>query len=112
LMGLGVVSSSVVIGIRSGRPTAGIRAFLILCGLFAGAPAGIVCALICHALFRAYGGDWPVLVYGAIGGAFSGVLIACLFDFATKKLHRWTISQLHPLQASRQNTALPKTHSS
>jgi hypothetical protein len=107
LVGLGVVSSSVAIGIRSGRPAAGIRAFLIQCGLFAGAPAGIVCALIGRAFYQAYGGGWAVPVYGAIGGAFSGVLVACLFDFITKKLHRWAAARLPASQASGQNTAFP-----
>jgi len=111
LVGLGVVSSSVAIGIRSGRPAAGIRAFLIQCGLFAGAPAGVVCALIGRALYQAYGGGWAVPVYGAIGGAFSGVLVACLFDFIAKKLHRWAAARLHSSQVLPQNTALPSSHS-
>ena len=55
LVGLGVVSSSFIIGFRSGRSSAGIRAFLLQCGILAGIPAGAVCAWLAQSFFTAYG---------------------------------------------------------
>ena len=89
LLGLGVVSSSFVIGLRSGRPSVGIRALLLQCGILAGIPAGAVCAWLAQSFFAAYGSGWPVLVYGAVGGAVAGVLVALLLDFITRRLHLW-----------------------
>ncbi|HEY5894496.1 MAG TPA: hypothetical protein VIT91_14840 [Chthoniobacterales bacterium] len=89
LLGLGVISSSFVIGLRTGRPAAGIRAFLLQCGILAGIPAGAVCAWLAEAFFVAYGGGWPVLVYGALGGAVAGIVVALSLDFVSRRLHAW-----------------------
>lgn len=93
LVGLGVVSSSFFIGLRTGRAAAGIRAFLLQCGILAGLPAGAVCAWLAQAFFAEYGAGWPVLVYGALGGAFAGLLVALLLDFVSRRLHRWATSR-------------------
>ena len=50
LVGLGVLSSSVVVGMLSGRATDGIRVFLLQCGVIAGVPAGAICALLATSL--------------------------------------------------------------
>ena len=95
LMGLGVISSSVVIGLRSGRPAVGVRALLLQCGVLAGIPAGAVCAWLAQSFFAAYGSGWPVLLYGALGGAFAGILVALSLDFISRQLQAWVYSRLH-----------------
>jgi hypothetical protein len=96
LLGIGVISSSVVIGVRSGRAAVGIRVFLLQCGILAGIPAGAVCAWLVQSFFEAYGGGWPVLVYGALGGAFAGVCVALFLDFISRRFHAWASSRLLP----------------
>jgi hypothetical protein len=96
LLGLGVISSSFVIGIRTGRPAAGIRAFLLQCGLLAGIPAGAVCAWLAQTFFAAYGSGWPVLVYGALGGAVAGIVVALSLDFVSRRLHAWASARFLP----------------
>ena len=96
LLGLGVVSSSFVIGFRSGRPAVGIRAFLLQCGILSGIPAGAACAWLAQSFFAAYGSGWPVLVYGALGGAFAGILVALSLDFVSRRLHFWASARLLP----------------
>lgn len=87
LLGLGMVSSSAFVGLRSGRPALGVRVFLLQCGLLGGIPAGTLCAWLAHSFFEAYGAGWPVLLYGAIGGAVSGIALALLIDFLSLQLH-------------------------
>jgi hypothetical protein len=94
LVALGVISSSFVIGIRAGRPAVGIRAFLLQCGILLGIPAGSACAWLAQSFFAAYGSGWPVLIYGAIGGAFAGVLVAFSLDFISRRLHGWAAARL------------------
>ena len=89
LIGLGVISSSVVIGLRTRRPALGIRVFLLQCGLIAGIPAGAVCAWLAQSFYEAYGSGWPILIYGAAGGAFSGLLVALLLDYISMRFHAW-----------------------
>jgi hypothetical protein len=96
LLGLGVVSSSAFIGLRTGRPALGIRVFLLQCGLVAGIPAGAVCAWLAQSFFEAYGAGWPVLVYGALGGAVGGVLVALLVDVISRQVHGWASARIHP----------------
>jgi hypothetical protein len=97
LVTLGMISSSFVIGLRSGRPAVGIRVFLLQCGILAGIPAGALCAGLSQSFFAAYGSGWPVLVYGALGGAFAGLLVALSLDFIFRRAHRWTLMRLvHP----------------
>ena len=96
LLGIGVISSSVVVGARSGRAAVGIRVFLLQCGILAGIPAGAVCAWLAQSFFEAYGSGWPVLVYGALGGAFAGVFVALFLDFISRRLHSWASARLLP----------------
>ena len=94
LVGIGVVSFSVVVGLLRRSSAAGIRAFLLQCGVLAGIPAGILCAWLAHSVFEAYGRGWLVFFYSALGGALGGVIIALLVDFIFRRLHRWGAARL------------------
>lgn len=94
LVAVGVVSSSVVVGLLSRSSTAGVRAFLIQCGVLAGFPAGILCAWLAHSFFEAYGSGWPIFLYGGLGGALGGIIIALLVAFIYGRLHRWAAAKL------------------
>jgi hypothetical protein len=105
LVGIGVVSSSVFIGVRSGRAASGIRAFLIQTGLLIGIPAGAVCAWLGKSLFEAYGSGWTVLAYGALGGAFAGLLVALILDYVSRRTGTWISGRLQTFGDSRLATA-------
>lgn len=105
LVGIGVVSSSVFIGVRSGRASSGIRAFLVQIGLLCGIPAGAVCAWLGQSLFEAYGSGWTVLIYGALGGAFAGVLVALILDYVSRRMGAWASARLETFRESRLATA-------
>jgi hypothetical protein len=96
LLGIGVISSSVFVGLRSGRAATGLRAFVLQCGILAGIPAGAVCAWLAQSFFEAYGKGWPVLVYGALGGAFAGLFVALLLDFISRRAQSWASARLLP----------------
>ncbi|HWB58039.1 MAG TPA: hypothetical protein VG733_01040 [Chthoniobacteraceae bacterium] len=81
LVSLGVVSSSVVVGIRRRSAQAGVRTFLLLCGALGGVPAGMFCAWFGVSFLQAAGDDAKILVYGGLSGAVGGVLVALLFDY-------------------------------
>ena len=102
LLGLGIVSSSALVGMRSGRPALGVRVFLLQCGLLGGIPAGAVFAWLAQSFFEAYGAGWPVLLYGGIGGAVSGILLAVLIDFISLRLHSWVSVRFQTSRASRE----------
>lgn len=108
LLGLGVISSSFVIGIRSGRAADGVRAFLLQCGLIAGVPAGAVCAMLAGPVFASVAGnsDWLIAVYGGLGGALAGVVIALSLDWISRRLHRWALERL-PFPGGVQAKAIP-----
>jgi hypothetical protein len=87
LVTLGVVSSSVALGFFTKRPQAAVRAFLLQCGVLAGIPAGAVTAWLGRALLEKADPSWMVAVYGSIGGAFAGALLALLLDFIFRHTH-------------------------
>lgn len=91
LVGLGVLSSSVIVGIYSGRTTDGIRAFLLQCGIIIGVPAGAVCALLATSLITELQGaaDWVVLIRGSLCGALAGVIVALALTAISRRLHAW-----------------------
>ncbi|PZR72612.1 MAG: hypothetical protein DLM52_12525 [Chthoniobacterales bacterium] len=89
LVVLGVFSSSVIVGLITRRPVAGVRTFLLECALLAGIPSGILCAWLVHYTIAAAGPGWLISIYGAIGGAVAGLVIALLLDFTFRRLHRW-----------------------
>jgi hypothetical protein len=106
LVALGILSSSVVIGLLTRRPVAGVRAFLLQCALLGGIPSGILCAWLVHYTLAAAGPGWLISFYGAVGGAVAAVVIALLLDFVFRRLHRWGTAKLG---ATRREIAPPST---
>ena len=94
LIGLGVVSSSFVVGLWKGRAAAGVRMFLLQCGLLVGVPAGAVCALLLQWMMAATETVWPTLVGGALGGAVAGLVVALTMDFLFWRLQGWASKRL------------------
>ena len=100
LVGLGVISSSFFVALRAGRPSAGFRAFLLQCGVLAGIPAGAVCAWLGVHFFAAAGGELPILIYGALGGALAGVIVALMLDFVSFRLNGWASARVQSLRSN------------
>ena len=107
LIALGVLSSSVVVGLLTRRPIAGVRTFLVECALLAGVPSGILCAWIVHYTMAAAGDGWLISLYGAIGGAVAGGVIAVLLDFTFRRLHTWAVAKL---PARKRHEIIPGSH--
>ncbi|HKP03760.1 MAG TPA: hypothetical protein VJU77_10435 [Chthoniobacterales bacterium] len=93
LVAVGVLSSSVVVGLLTRKPVAGARAFLLQCALLTGIPSGILCAWLVHYLLEAAGPAWLISLYGALGGAAAGAVVAFLLDFAFRRLHAWATAK-------------------
>ncbi|MFN0076689.1 MAG: hypothetical protein ACKVY0_09460 [Prosthecobacter sp.] len=89
LVALGVVSSSVALGFFTKRPATGVRVFLLQCGVLAGIPAGAVTAWLGRTLFEMADERWLIAVYGGIGGALAGAVLALLLDFIFRRSHAW-----------------------
>ncbi len=86
---LGVVSSSVALGFLTKRPATAVRALLLQCGILAGIPAGAVTAWVGRTVLENVDESWMIAVYGGIGGAFAGALLALLLDFIFRRTHAW-----------------------
>lgn len=86
---LGVVSSSVALGFVTKRPATAVRALLLQCGILAGIPAGAVTAWVGRTVLENVDESWMIAVYGGIGGAFAGALLALLLDFIFRRTHAW-----------------------
>lgn len=99
LLGMGVLSSSVIVGFRSRSSAEGIRAFLLQCvvlaGIAAGA-AGAACAWLGQSLVTGTPGGWPIAVCGALAGAIAGIVVALSLDLASRHLHRWALERIKP----------------
>ncbi len=89
LVTLGVVSSSVALGFFTKRPATAVRVFLLQCGILAGIPAGAVTAWLGRALLEKADEGWVIAIYGGIGGAFAGALLALLLYFIFRRTHVW-----------------------
>lgn len=98
LAGLGVISSSVALGFYTKRPATAVRALLLQFGILAGIPAGAVSAWVADKMFHAFatwqgwtllGAEWKIPLFGAIGGAFAGAILALMLDFILRKTHAW-----------------------
>ncbi len=100
LVGLGVISSSFVVALRAGRPSAGIRAFLLQCGVLAGIPAGAICAWLGHNFYTAAGSELPILLFGALGGALAGLVVALMLDFTSGRLTSWASTRAQSLRGN------------
>ena len=96
LLSLGVISSSVVVGMRRKSAGAGIRVFLILSGLLGGIPSGILCAWIASTFMDMAGVNAKILVYGGLSGAISGLFLAVMFDFIYRNSSRWIERRFSP----------------
>lgn len=94
LVAVGVLSSSVVIGLVARRSSAGVRAFLFQCALLLGIPSGVLCAWLAHWTFSAPASVWLISFYGALGGAVAGVVLALLLDLVFRRLHRWASAKI------------------
>lgn len=97
LIAAGVVSSSFLVGLHSGRSSDGVRAFLLQCGIIAGVPAGALCALLGRSFLESYpgaGADVMVLVCGGLGGAVAGILVALAAHSVFQRLHTWALARL------------------
>jgi hypothetical protein len=86
---LGVVSSSVALGFLTKRPATAVRALLLQCGILAGIPAGAVTAWVGRTVLEHVDESWMIAVYGGIGGAFAGAMLALLLDFIFRRTHAW-----------------------
>ncbi len=86
---LGVVSSSVALGFFTKRPATAVRALLLQCDILAGIPAGAVTAWVGRTLLEHVDESWMIAVYGGIGGAFAGALLALMLDFIFRRTHAW-----------------------
>ncbi len=89
LAALGVVSSSVALGFFTNRPATAVRALLLQCGILAGIPAGAVTAWVGRAVLEKVDESWMIAVYGGIGGAFAGAVLALLLDYILRRTHAW-----------------------
>ena len=101
LLGMGVLSSSFIVGFRSRSSAEGIRALFLQCGVLAGVPAGAACAWLGQSLVTGTPGGWPVALCGALAGAIAGIVVALLLDLASRHLHRWAIERIKPAGKSR-----------
>jgi len=86
---LGVVSSSVALGFVTKRPATAVRALVLQCGILAGIPAGAVTAWVGRSVLEHVDESWMIAVYGGIGGAFAGAMLALLLDFIFRRTHAW-----------------------
>ncbi|MGV3658817.1 MAG: hypothetical protein ACO1TE_01495 [Prosthecobacter sp.] len=98
LAGFGVISSSVALGFYTKRPATAVRALLLQFGILAGIPAGAVSAWVAHKMFHAFatwqgwtllGAEWKIPLFGGIGGAFAGAILALVLEFILRKTHAW-----------------------
>ncbi|MBN8421353.1 MAG: hypothetical protein J0L73_20740 [Verrucomicrobia bacterium] len=86
---LGVVSSSVALGFFTKKPATAVRALLLQCGILAGIPAGAVTAWVGRTVLEKVDESWMIAVYGGIGGAFAGAVLALMLDFIFRRTHAW-----------------------
>ncbi len=105
LVSVGMVSSSVVVGLLARRTSAGVRAFLLQFALLLGIPSGVLCAWLAHWIFSAPASVWLISLYGAMGGAVTGVALALLLDFIFRRLHSWASAKIS--SATRHDIATP-----
>ena len=86
-IGVGIVSSSVVVGYLRRRPSAAIRALLFQGAALTGIPCGIAAFWIGRQLAHVHLSIAGWVVWGALSGALSGLLVAFVLNFAWGKLY-------------------------
>lgn len=95
LVAAGMVSSSVMVGVWRGRAQAGLRVFLLQCGILAGIPAGMLCAWVATSVWEQINGTLVVvLAAGGLAGAIGGAVVALMFDFLATRMHGWLAARL------------------
>jgi hypothetical protein len=95
LISLGIVSSSVVVGIVRRRPGDAFRALFLQLGAAAGIAAGVGVLWLMVSLFDlAIGLGWVILVGGLVGLA-GGLAIGLMFNFAWTRATRWTVARIN-----------------
>ena len=99
LLGLGVISSSILVGLRTGKPSHGIRAFLLQCGLAAGISSGLLGAGLVE-LFLGTGIGWPIYAGGAGIGVLVGVAVALIVDDNWRWIHSWAMRKIETLRST------------
>jgi hypothetical protein len=82
LASVGVISTSVLVGLWQRRALAGFQALLVQCGVALGAPAGAVLAWGVAHVWPMFSGVGRVLIAGSIGGAIGGLVIGWLASMA------------------------------
>ena len=100
LLGMGVLSTSVIVGFLTSSRAEGIRAFLLQAGVLTGMPAGAACAWLGRTLVTGTAGAWPIAIIGALAGAIAGISVALLLDLASRHLHRWALERINPAKKS------------
>src|SRR5688572_18130461 len=94
LIGLGIISSSVLVGISTGRPAHAFRAFFWQCGLLLGIPAGAVLAWLGGMVVKLGGNQWAIILFGALGGALAGVIVAIMLDVIRHQFCHWASARI------------------
>ena len=109
LLGLGVLSTSFLVGFLTRSRAEGIRAFLLQAGVLIGTPAGAAGAWLGLSLFTGATGGWPAVVCGALAGAIAGIVLALLLDLALQQLHRRVIGPIKSAAKTPRDT-IPGHH--
>lgn len=95
LLGVGVISTSCLIGLRTRRPAAAVRALLFQCGSLSGIPMGILCAWALRSFMSQEAGpDGKTILSGAMGGLLAGLFSAWCVDLILKQLQKRAASLL------------------
>lgn len=93
LLGMGILSSSVVVGFLTRSRAEGLRAFVLQAAVVAGIPPGAAIAWLGWTLVTGAPGAWPVALGGALAGAAAGIIVALMLDLASRHLHRWAVGE-------------------
>ena len=87
LVGIGILSASVVVGFVKRRPAAAIRALLFQGAALAGIPCGIATVWVARQLAHVHLEIAQWVVVGALSGAAGGLLVAFVLNFAWGKIY-------------------------
>ena len=93
LIGMGVVSSSALIGFWKGRLESGLQAFFLQSGAIAGVFAGASVAWLFKEISPTFVNNWATLGLGAAIGASCGITMAfvasLVMNVTIKRLSKW-----------------------
>ncbi len=94
LVGLGIISTSVAVGIVQRRARSGFRVFFLLCGAAGGVPAGIGTTMTVSWLFNLHFPWRWIIGGGAVCGAIAGLIVAAIFNFAWARIIDYLIRKV------------------